>query len=215
MKTENRASSEYHPESAPLTRCRRFCVRLNRRSGTPSRVVRGRPNRVRRARRCLASRRRLASTALLFQVVRPKHAVTAGLNDDGALSRSEKVRHIRRNEYEAASGIGVQLRLVEPLSNPQVPRTLDNGDDFVIRMRVCEDARTARLSYAEPSRAAATTAGSLTLTRSSRNRTGAPMTWARCAGRNWMLRIPRPDPFTSQRPPSHAHPRSTRSCPAL
>jgi hypothetical protein len=89
----------------------------------------------------------LSSTALLFQIVRPKHAPAAGLNDDRTLSRSEKMRHIRRNEYEAASGIRLELRLVEPLSNPQVPRTFDNGDDFIVRMRMCEDSRTARDSH--------------------------------------------------------------------
>jgi hypothetical protein len=84
------------------------------------------------------------STALLFQIVRPKYAPTAGLNDDRTLSRREKMWHIRRYEYEAASGIRLQLRLVESLSDPQVPRTFDNGDDFIIRMRMCEDSGTAR-----------------------------------------------------------------------
>ena len=46
--------------------------------------------------------------------------------------------------------------------------------------------------------AAATTDGSLTLTSSSRRRTGMPMTYARWGGLNSTLRIGRPAPFTSQ-----------------
>src|SRR4029450_3540927 len=84
-----------------------------------------------------------ASRPLLLQRVRPKHASAADLDDDGALSRREKMRHIRRNASEAASGIRRELRLVELLSNSQVPRTFDHGDDFIVRMRMCENSRTA------------------------------------------------------------------------
>ena len=85
----------------------------------------------------------LNRTALLFHVVRLKYALPADLNDDGAFPRSEKVRHIRGNDYEAASGIGLQLTLVEAVSDPQVPRTFDHRDDFVIWMSMGEDARSA------------------------------------------------------------------------
>lgn len=84
--------------------------------------------------------KRAGREGLLFQVFRAKYAVAAGLDNDGTLPRREKVWHIRRNDYEAASGIGLQLCLVEPFPNPQVPCAFDHGDDFVIRMSMGEDA---------------------------------------------------------------------------
>ncbi len=82
-----------------------------------------------------------------FHVARPKYAVTAHLNDDRTLSRREKMWHIRRNDYEAASGIGLQRCFVEPVPNPQVPRTFDHGEHLVIWMRVGEDARATGDSH--------------------------------------------------------------------
>src|SRR5262249_10326194 len=81
---------------------------------------------------------------LLSQVLGAKDAATADLNDHGILLRSEKVRHVRRNHDEAASRIRRQLRLVERVSNSQVPRTVDDGDDFVMWMRMREDASGER-----------------------------------------------------------------------
>jgi hypothetical protein len=73
-----------------------------------------------------------------------ENAPTAGLNDDRTLSRREKVAH-PQDEYEAASGIRLQLRLVE-LSRSQVPRTFDNGDDFIIGC-VCARTRNRQDSH--------------------------------------------------------------------
>src|SRR5262249_33450221 len=88
------------------------------------------------------------ASALPFEVLRAEYAVTASLNDHGTLPRSEKVGHVCRNDDEASSRIGLQLRLVELLSHPQVPGALHNRDDFVIWMRLCQDFRTA--GYLDP-----------------------------------------------------------------
>jgi len=55
--------------------------------------------------------------------------------------------------------------------------------------------------------AAASAAGSATLTINCRRRTGNPITYPRCAGARSMVRIPRPDPFTSHRPAKPCTPR--------
>ena len=62
-------------------------------------------------------------------------------------------------------------------------------------------------AYACPRRAAANAVGSATLTISSCSRSGKPMRYAHPGGLSWMLTIPRPEPFTSQRPPNPCTPR--------
>jgi hypothetical protein len=81
------------------------------------------------------------------------------------------------------------------------------GPRFVSLMRALGGSCDIGGAYACPRRAAANAAGSATLTISSCSRSGKPMRYARPGGLSWMLTIPRPEPFTSQRPANPCTPR--------
>src|SRR6266542_5639279 len=76
---------------------------------------------------------------LLFNIIRLEFAITFALNNYGPVLRRNKMRHARRDDDETASRVRFQLCRVESRSHAQIPGSFDDGDWFVLRMRMCAD----------------------------------------------------------------------------
>ena len=76
---------------------------------------------------------------LLFNIIRLKFAITFELNNHGTVLRRNKMRYAGRDDDETAGGIAFQICGVEFRSLAQIPSSLNDGDQFVLRMRMRED----------------------------------------------------------------------------
>jgi len=68
-----------------------------------------------------------------------KFAIAVELNDHGTVLRRNKMRYAGRNDDETARGVAFQLCGVEFRSLAQIPGSFDDGDRFVLRVRMRED----------------------------------------------------------------------------
>src|SRR5947207_11541279 len=75
---------------------------------------------------------------LFLNIVRLKFAIAAELNDHGTVLRRNKMRYSGRNEDETTRGVRFQLCRVEFRSLAQIPGSFDDGDRFVLRVRMRE-----------------------------------------------------------------------------
>ena len=94
-----------------------------------------------------------AAPCLLLQVLSLKFTGTAHLNDDGTFLSTDEVRDTSVNDDETTAGIGGQLRNVKPRSLAQIPGTLDDRNQFVLCVGVCQDTRATRYFHAIDPRA--------------------------------------------------------------
>ena len=76
---------------------------------------------------------------LFLNIIRLKFAIAVELNDHGTVLRGNKMRYTGRNEDETARGVPFQLGGVEFRSLAQIPGSFDDGDRFVLRVRMRED----------------------------------------------------------------------------
>src|SRR3954467_10846271 len=79
-------------------------------------------------------------TSFLFlNIVRLKFAIAAELNDHHIVHGRNKMRYAGRNENETARRVRFQFCGVEFCSLAQIPGSCDDGNRFVLRVRMRED----------------------------------------------------------------------------
>jgi hypothetical protein len=82
--------------------------------------------------------------SLFLNIIRVKFAIAVELNDHGTFLRRNKMRYADRDDDETACGVPFQICQVEFRSLTQIPGSFDDGDQFVLRVRVREDTFAGR-----------------------------------------------------------------------
>ena len=76
---------------------------------------------------------------LFLNIIRLKFAIAVELNDHGTVHGRNKMRYAGGNGDETARRVPFQPCGVEFCSLAQIPGSFDDGDQFVLRVRMRED----------------------------------------------------------------------------